>query len=392
MISFCYHSNPFVVFLTGEVGKEENSTTEHINATSRPTSAQRRNYERWLRMAIYTLFLISGQSVSVLLGRLYYEKGGKSKWLATLVQLVAFPLVLPYYIISAPKKPTTDDSVVVLVHSKPPSTLILSSIYVSLGLLVAGDCLLYSIGLMYLPVSTYSLICSSQLAFNAFFSFFLNSQKFTPFIVNSLVLLTISSILLVVQTDSEDPSGVSKGKYVIGFICTVAASAGYGLVLSLTQLAFRKVLKRETFTVVMDMIVYQSLVATAAIVVGLFASGEWKGLNREMEEFELGKVSYLMTLIWTAIMWQVFAVGCVGLIFEASSLFSNAISVLGLPLIPVAAVVVFHDKLGGVKVISMVLAIWGFVSYVYQQYLDDFKPKPEDRNGNIQVSNASPPA
>ncbi|GMY37866.1 probable purine permease 10 isoform X2, partial [Fagus crenata] len=213
-------------------------------------------------MAMYTLFLLSGQSTAVLLGRLYYDKGGKSKWLGTLVQLVGFPILLPYYFISSPKNPTTNT---ITIHSNPPSTLTLASVYASLGLLVAADCFLYSTGLMYLPVSTYSLICASQLAFNAFFSFFLNSQKFTPFILNSLVLLTISSILLVFETDSSsDSSGVSKGKYVIGLICTIGASAGYGLVLSLTQLAFRKVIKKETFRVVMDMIVYQSLVATFA--------------------------------------------------------------------------------------------------------------------------------
>ena len=115
------------------------------------------------------------------------------------------------------------------------------------------------------------------------------------------------------------------------------ASAGYGLVLSLTQVAFKKVFKKETFTAVMDMIIYQSLVATLGALVGLFASGDWKGLKTQMDEFELGKVSYIMTLVWTAIMWEVSAIGCVGLIFEVSSLFSNAISVLGLPIVPVLA-------------------------------------------------------
>ncbi|GMY37861.1 probable purine permease 10 isoform X3 [Fagus crenata] len=324
---------------------------------------------------MYTLFLLSGQSTGVLLGRLYYDKGGKSKWLGTLVNLVGFPILLPYYFISSPKNPTTNT---ITIHSNPPSTLTLASVYVSLGLLVAADCFLYSTGLMYLPVSTCSLISASQLAFNAFFSLFLNSQKFTPFILNSLVLLTISSILLVFETDSSsDSSGVSKGKYVIGLICNIGASAGYGLMLSLTQLAFRKVIKKETFTVVMDMIVYQSLVATLATLVGLFASGEWK-------------VSYIMTLVWTAIVWQVYSIGCVGLIFEVSSLFSNSISVLGLPIIPVLAFIFFHDKIGGLKVISMVLAIWGFVSYVYQQYLDDFKSKSEDKINANEASNASP--
>lgn len=111
-----------------------------------------------------------------------------------------------------------------------------------------------------------------------------------------------------------------------------------------------------------------------------------------MEEFELGKVSYLMTLIWMAIMWQVFTIGCVGLIFEASSLFSNAISMLGVHVIPILAMIFFHDKLGGIKAISMVLATWGFVSYIYQQYLDDFTPEFESRNNNHEVSNASLPA
>ena len=101
-----------------------------------------------------------------------------------------------------------------------------------------------------------------------------------------------------------------------------------------------------------------------------------------MEEFELGKLSYVMTLVWTAVSWQVFAVGSVGLIFKVSSLFANVISTLGLPIVPVLAVVFFHDKMYGVKVVAMLLAIWGFVSYVYQHYLDDLKSKVEAENLN----------
>ena len=32
-------------------------------------------------MTMYIPFLLSGQSISLLLGRLYYDKGGKSRWL-----------------------------------------------------------------------------------------------------------------------------------------------------------------------------------------------------------------------------------------------------------------------------------------------------------------------
>ncbi|XP_023635665.1 purine permease 21 isoform X1 [Capsella rubella] len=321
-------------------------------------------YKRWLRMAFYTFFVISGQSAATILGRLYYENGGNSKWLATIVQLVGFPILLPYYLLSVKTYTTTqrDDKITSLRNR--------ALVYIVLGLLLGAACYLYSIGLLYLPVSTLSLICTSQLAFTAFFSYFLNSQKLTPIILNSLFLLTISSTLLAFNNEESNSKTVTKGEYVKGFICTLGASAGFGLLLSLQQLAFRKVLKKQNFSEVMDMIIYMSLVASCVSVVGLFASSEWKTLSNEMESYKLGQVSYVMNLVWTAITWQVFSIGGTGLIFELSSLFSNAISVLGLPVVPLLAVFIFNDKMNGLKVISMILAIWGFISYVYQQYLD----------------------
>lgn len=151
------------------------------------------------------------------------------------------------------------------------------------------------------------------------------------------------------------------------------------MILALMQLCFRKVLNRGTFKEIIDVIFYSSIVATGATLVGLFASGEWKGLSKEMELYELGKVAYVMTIFWATIAWQIFTVGVVGLIFEVSSLFCNSISVLGFPLVPALAVVFFHDKMDGVKVISMALAIWGVVSYIYQQYLDKSNSETDSR-------------
>ncbi|KAL0442558.1 UNVERIFIED_CONTAM: putative purine permease 10 [Sesamum latifolium] len=327
-------------------------------------------------MVIYAVFVLAGQSVGTLLGRLYFDNGGNSEWMATLVQVVGFPILFPFQCIVATKH---DD---VRTNTTKRFPLILASIYISLGIFMAADCMLYTIGLQYLPVTTYTLICASQLGFNAVFSYFLNRQKFTPYIVNSLVLLTISSVLLVFQTDPGDSKTTTKKKYVIGFICTLAASAGYALMLSLTQLAFHKVIKKETLRAVIDMTIYQSVVATGIIIIGLFASGEWRTLNREMEEYKTGKVSYVMNLLWTAISWQAFGVGCVGLIFKVSSLFSNVISILGLPVAPVLAVIFLQDKLTGLKAVSMLLAVWGFVSYMYQHYLDDSKMKEKRRSSS----------
>lgn len=77
-------------------------------------------------------------------------------------------------------------------------------------------------------------------------------------------------------------------KFAVGFLCTVGGSAGCGLVLALTQLSFRgKVLKRGTFKEIIDLVISQGIAATSDAMVGLFASGEWKGLKGEMEEYEL---------------------------------------------------------------------------------------------------------
>lgn len=332
-------------------------------------------------MILYILFLIIGQSAATLLGRLYYDKGGNSKWMATFVQSAGFPILLPLLCFFSPSTKST--------KSTKPKLSTLVFLYIAMGLILTGDNLMYSYGLLYLPVSTYSLLCATQLAFNACFSFFLNSQKFTPFILNSLVLLTVSASLLAVNADSENTSGISRGKYVIGFLCTLGASATYSLYLSLLQLSFEKVIKSETFSVVLNMQIYPSFVATCGCVVGLFASGEWKDLSKEMKEYKEGRVSYLMTLIWTAVTWQISSIGLLGLIFEVSSLFSNVISTLALPVVPILAVIFFHDKMEGVKAIAMLLAIWGFLSYIYQHYLDDSKSKANESKANV-VSGSGP--
>ncbi|XP_058104172.1 probable purine permease 11 isoform X2 [Magnolia sinica] len=340
-----------------------------------------RHWQWWFLVILNIFFLLSGQSVATLLGRFYYDKGGNSKWMATLVQTAAFPfLLIPLFLFPSSPSPSTT--------TPPPSVKMLAFIYISLGLLIAGDNMMYSYGLLYLPVSTYSLICATQLAFNAVFSYFLNSQKFTPFILNSVILLTFSAALLGVRADSEGPNRVSAGKYAVGFLCTLGASATYSLILSLMQLSFQKVLKKETFSVVLEMQMYTSVVATCVCVIGLFASGEWRSLKGEMHGFEKGKTSYVMTLAWTAVGWQVCSVGVVGLIFVVSSLFSNVISTFSLPVVPIFAVIFFHDKMDGVKILAMLLAVWGFISYIYQHYLDDCESKTATDVGEVSYSAA----
>ncbi|KAF8408957.1 hypothetical protein HHK36_005027 [Tetracentron sinense] len=367
-------------FLPLEEGHEPNSPKD-ATVIFQPPFLGLERWQWWLLVAINIAFVLVGQSVAVILGRFYYDQGGSSTWMATLAQTAAFPILfLPLFILPSHNLSTT--IVTTTTISNQPSVATITLIYISLGILLAGDNMLYSIGLLYLSASTYSLICGTQLAFNAIFSFFINSQKFTVLILNCVVLLTLSTSLIAVDSDSTEPEGVSIGKYVIGFLCTVSASATYSLILSLMQLSFQKFLKRETFSVVLEMQIYTSLVATCVCIVGLFGSGEWRGLKGEMEGFRKGRVSYVMTMVGAAVAWQVCSVGVVGLIFVVSSLFSNVISTLALPLVPVVAVIFYHDKMDGVKVVAMLLAIWGFTSYIYQQYLDGSKAKATQNDAN----------
>ncbi|PAN07664.1 hypothetical protein PAHAL_1G353300 [Panicum hallii] len=345
--------------------KPETSSTNETD----PQSSPAKHWHWWLMVVLNIFFLIAGQTASTLLGRFYYNQGGNSKWMSTFVQTAGFPvLFIALYLFRSKSTQTA-------TASPETSGTKITLIYIALGLIIAADDLMYSYGLLYLPVSTYSLICASQLAFNAVFSYFLNAQKFTALIFNSVVLLTFSAALLGVDEDSQGTNGLSHGKYILGFVLTLGASATYSLILSLMQVTFEKVIKRETFSVVLNMQIYTALVATIASLIGLFASGEWKTLEGEMHAFGSGKLSYVMTLLWTAISWQIASVGVVGLIFVVSSLFSNVISTLALPIIPVFAVIFFHDKMDGVKIIAMLMAIWGFISYGYQLYVNDKKAR-----------------
>ncbi|CAN1180688.1 Probable purine permease 11 [Linum perenne] len=359
--------------------------TKNNNSDHPPLLKKLKRWQWWLLVSINIFFLIAGQCAAVLLGRFYYDQGGNSKWMATLVQTAAFPLLLiPFFLI-----PNSNPS----SNSNPPSLKIVASIYIVLGVIIAGDNMLYSIGLLHLSASTYSLICASQLAFNAVFSYFLNSQKFTSLILDSVAMLSFSSALIATNDDSSsEPSGNSKLKYAIGFLTTLAASALYSLILSLMQLSFQKVIRKETFAVVLEMQIYTSAVATCVSTAGLFISGEWKTISTEMGSYEKGRSSYVLTLVWTAVAWQVCSVGVVGLIFVVSSLFSNVISTVALAVSPISAVIVFRDKMNGVKVIALLMAVWGFGCYSRQNYLDEceIRRRKAEEGGTAQDSHGGP--
>ncbi|KAG7552439.1 hypothetical protein ISN45_Aa06g030400 [Arabidopsis thaliana x Arabidopsis arenosa] len=345
--------------------KEED---EGRGRTSVPTQLMKlKRTHWWILVFISIFFLISAQAIGVLLGRFYYNEGGNSKWISTLVQTCGFPILyLPLCLLPSSKSSSS-------FSSSSCSFTTLVWIYLSLGFAIGLDNLLYSIGLLYLSASTYSILCASQLAFNGVFSYYINSQKITCLIFFSVLFLSVSAVLVSLDDDSNSPLRDSKWSYLIGCFCTVLASLIYSLQISLVQFSFEKILKSEIFDIVLEMQIYTSLVASCVAVIGLFASGEWLLLSEEMEEFQEGQVIYVLTLVGTAVSCQLGSVGSVALIFLVSSLFSNFIGTLSLIVTPLAAIAVFHDKLTEVKMVAMLIAFMGFSFYIYQNYLDDLK-------------------
>jgi len=323
---------------------------------------------------INIVFILGGQGVATLLGRIYYDQGGNSLWMQTVVQSCGTPLAIPLLLYFRFRTRPSSSSVAATAN-RPPLVK-LAAIYAGLGVLLTCDNLVYSYGLLYLPMSTYSIICASQVSFNAVFAYFLNKEKFRVLVLNSVVLLTFSAALVGVNHGSDETgSSIPKGKFPAGFALTLSASALFSLILSLTQLTFDEVLKSDTLRTVLEMQFWSNTAAACVSVAGLFASGEWRTIAGEMEAYKKGEVAYAMTLAWTAVSWQLCTMGLMGLVAAVSSLFTNVISTVGTPLSPVIAVIFLGDRMDGVKLMAMLIGVWGLLSYVYQHYLDDHAAK-----------------
>jgi drug/metabolite transporter (DMT)-like permease len=100
-----------------------------------------------------------------------------------------------------------------------------------LGVLTAVDIRFYSWEVSFFPASTFSLLCATQLAFAVLFAFILVRHKITGYVMNAVVLLTLSAIMLRVHDHSRRPEGVTSGQFVLGFVFTIVGSALFGLCL-----------------------------------------------------------------------------------------------------------------------------------------------------------------
>lgn len=311
-------------------------------------------------ISYWVLLVLSGSAMliafpaSSLLSRLYFADGGKSKWIISWVAVAGWPLtalfLIPVYFTSN-VAPT-------------PLTLTLTISYAALGFLSAADNLMYAWAYAYLPASTASLLASSSLIFSALFGYFIVKNKLTTSTLNAIVVITASVVIIALDSNSDRFSGISNRQYIIGFIWDILGSALHGLIFALSELVFVKILGKRSFHVVLEQQVMVSLFAFIFTTVGVIVNRDFQAMKFEARSFKHGEVAYFMVLIWAAITFQLGVLGGTGILFLASTVMAGVLNAVRVPLTSIAAVIFFHDPMSGFKILSLILTVWGFGSYI----------------------------
>ncbi|XP_057974847.1 purine permease 3-like isoform X2 [Malania oleifera] len=297
-----------------------------------------------------------------LIMRLYFLRGGKRIWLSSWLETAGWPIILPALAVVFLQRRRAADGSSAGFFLMKPRLFVASAV---LGVLTGLDDYLYAYGMARLPVSTSSLIIATQLAFTAGFAFLLVRQRFTSYSINAVVLLTIGAAVLGIHASGDRPKNESNKEYYLGFFMTLAAAALYGLVLPAMELTYKKARQAITYSLVLEMQMVIAFFATLFCTIGMLVNHDFQAISREAKEFELGEARYYVVLVWSAIVWQVFFIGAIGVIFYASSLSSGILISVLLPITELFAVIFYKEKFEAEKGIALALSIWGFISYFY---------------------------
>ncbi|KAD4584745.1 hypothetical protein E3N88_22346 [Mikania micrantha] len=239
------------------------ATTGHVTPATKTTL-----------LTLSCILLSVGNCGGPLITRLYFIHGGNRVWLSSSLETAGWPVITIVLILlyfhrrraSGNNKPTT------FFYMRRRLFFAVAFI----GVITGIDDYLYAYGVARLPISTSALILAPHLAFVAFFAYVLVRQKFTPYSINAVVLLTVGAGVLALHTSGDRPEGESKKEYVMGFVMTVAAALLYGFVLPLIELTYKNAKQEITYTLVVEIQMIMCLFATLFCVVGMALNNDFK--------------------------------------------------------------------------------------------------------------------
>ncbi|KAL5577934.1 hypothetical protein UlMin_019633 [Ulmus minor] len=300
------------------------------------------------------LFLFIGSLYSSLLSKYYFIHKGSS------FPLLFLSIFLPYFLKCTTRKPFS--------HFTPK----IYTLSILIGFLLGVNNFFFSLGNYYLPVSTSSLILSSQLAFNLILSLLLVKQKITFSNLNCVMLIVLSSVLLALESRHDKPEGLTKAKYFVGFFSTISGGLLFALYLPLMEMIFKKV---YCYAMVMEMQMVVEFSATLLATIGMV----------ESHVFDKGLVVYYITVFFNVVTWQLCFMGTAGMVFLMSSLTGGICMTALMGINVVGGVLVYGDDFGGVKIVSTLLSSWGFASYVFGFYIKMKLEREEEDKQNIPI-------